>query len=104
MEKDKLFFNPNLTLNIVSEKTAIPQKTISFVLNQHLLKSFNEFINEYRIEAFKEKIQESDMHQLTIAGVASTCGFNSQATFQRTFKQNVGMSPSEFLNSVLQTH
>jgi AraC-like DNA-binding protein len=104
MQKDKLYLNPNLTLALVSENTGIAQKTISAVLNQHLHKSFNEFINEFRVEAFKEKIQQTDMNQFTIAGIAFECGFNSQATFQRTFKQITGMSPSEFRNSALQTH
>ncbi len=104
MEQDKLFLNPNLNLNILSEKTGIGQKTLSAVLNQHLNKSFNEFINEYRIEAFKQKIREADMNQLTIAGVAFECGFNSQATFQRTFKQVMGISPSEFKSATLQLH
>ncbi|HEY4875420.1 MAG TPA: helix-turn-helix transcriptional regulator, partial [Puia sp.] len=102
MKKDKLYLNPNLTLAFVSENTGVAQKTISAVLNQHLHKSFNEFINEFRVEAFKEKIQVADMNQFTIAGIALECGFNSQATFQRTFKQIAGMSPSEFRNSTLQ--
>jgi AraC-like DNA-binding protein len=102
MKKDKLYLNPNLTLAFVSENTGVAQKTISAVLNQHLHKSFNEFINEFRVEAFKEKIQAAEMNQFTIAGIAFECGFNSQATFQRTFKQIAGMSPSEFRNSTLQ--
>ena len=102
MTADKLFLNPDLNLNLVSEQTGIPQKTISFVLNQHLHKSFNEFVNEYRIEAFKEKILQPEADNLTIAGVAFECGFSSQATFQRTFKQAVGQSPSEFRKSALQ--
>jgi hypothetical protein len=47
-------------LNLLSEHTSIPQKTISFVLNQSLDKSFSEFVNEYRIEAFKEKILQPE--------------------------------------------
>lgn len=102
MEADKLYLNPALNLNMLAAHTGIAQKTISAVLNQHLYKSFNEFINEYRVEAFKEKILQPQMDQLTIAGVALECGFNSQATFQRTFKEITGMSPSEFRNSRLQ--
>ncbi|MBL0356410.1 MAG: AraC family transcriptional regulator [Chitinophagaceae bacterium] len=99
METDKLFLNPELNLSILSQYTGIPQKTISAVLNQHLQKSFNEFINGYRVQAFKEKICQADMQQLTIAGVAAECGFNSQATFQRTFKDITGMPPSAYLKS-----
>ncbi|HEY2726471.1 MAG TPA: helix-turn-helix domain-containing protein [Parafilimonas sp.] len=103
MNDDKLFLNPNLNLNILSEHTSIPQKTISFVLNQSLNKSFSEFVNEYRIEAFKEKILQPETDNLTIAGIAFECGFSSQATFQRIFKQSTGISPSEFRKSALQT-
>jgi len=104
MTDDKLFLNPNLNLNILSEHTSIPQKTISFILNQNLNKSFSEFVNEYRIEAFKEKILQPETDNLTIAGIAVECGFSSQATFQRIFKQSTGVSPSEFRKSALQTN
>ncbi|THU30358.1 AraC family transcriptional regulator [Niastella caeni] len=96
MEEDKMYLNPELNLNILSMHTDIAQKTISAVLNQHLRKSFNEFINHYRVEAVKTKLQLSETSHLTIAGIATDCGFNSQATFQRTFKDLTGMSPSEY--------
>jgi len=41
------------------------------------------------------------MNNLTIAGIAFECGFNSQATFQRTFKELTGQSPSEFRKTAL---
>ncbi|MFZ1527810.1 MAG: helix-turn-helix domain-containing protein [Ferruginibacter sp.] len=99
MERDKLFLNPELNLSMLSQQITIPQKTISAVLNQHMQTSFNEFINGYRVDAFKEKIGQPGMEHLTIAGVAAECGFNSQATFQRTFKEITGMPPSAFLKT-----
>jgi len=103
METDAVYLNPDLNLALLSKYTSIPAKTISAVINQHLNKSFNEFVNEYRVEAFKEKIQQPEMDNFTFAGIASECGFNSQATFQRTFKQLTGLSPTEFKNQVIQT-
>ncbi|MFC0772528.1 helix-turn-helix transcriptional regulator [Terrimonas alba] len=100
MEEDKIYLNPNLNLTMVALHTQIAQKTISAVLNQHLQKSFNEFVNYYRVEAIKTKLQQAETNNLTIAGVAMECGFNSQATFQRTFKELTGMSPSEFRKQV----
>ncbi len=102
MADEKLYLNQNLNLNLLAEHTGISQKTISFVLNQHVHKSFNEFINEYRVECFKQKIAQPELDNLTIAGIALECGFSSQATFQRIFKQSTGQSPSEFRKSVLQ--
>ena len=103
MEEDKIYLNPNLNLTMLALHTRIAQKTISAVLNQHLQKSFNEFVNYYRVEAFKAKLQQAETNNLTIAGVAMECGFNSQATFQRTFKDLTGMSPSEFRKQVPET-
>jgi len=97
MEEEKLWMDPALNLSILSAHTGIPAKTISAVLNQHLNKSFNEFINSYRIAAIKSRLLSSTNKNLTIAGLAYECGFNSQPTFQRAFKNIQGESPSEFL-------
>jgi AraC-like DNA-binding protein len=98
MEKDKLYLEPALNVGAVSAHTEIPQKTISFILNNHLNKSFNEFVNDYRIEEVKKRLLEKGNQHLTISGIALECGFNSQATFQRAFKNTTGVSPKEYLS------
>jgi AraC-like DNA-binding protein len=97
MEEEKLWMDPALSLSMLSNHTGIPAKTISAVLNQYLDKSFNDFINSYRIAAIKARLLSSSDKNLTIAGLAYECGFNSQPTFQRAFKSIQGESPSEFL-------
>jgi len=96
MEEDHLYLNAALTVNMVAQHTGLPAKTISAVLNQHLHKNFNEYVNAYRVNLFKEKLLQADADQLTFAGIAYDCGFSSTATFQRVFKQLTGMSPSAF--------
>ena len=101
MEEDKLYLNPGLSLDLVAVHTGIPAKTISAVLNQHHQKSFNEWLNGYRVEEFKQRIrQKEQLEQMTLSAIAFDCGFNSQATFQRIFKQSVGMTPSEYLKTL----
>lgn len=96
MEKDKLFLDPIFNLTALVQHTGIQQKVISSVLNQHLGKSFNDFVNGYRVNEVKRKLTDSKYNHLTITGIALECGFNSQATFQRTFKLLAGQSPREF--------
>jgi AraC-like DNA-binding protein len=103
MEEDKLFLNPELNLSVLSQHISIPQKTISTVLNQHMQTSFSAFVNGYRVLRFKEKICQSGAEQLTIVGVAAECGFSSQATFQRIFKEMEGLSPSTYLKTSMKT-
>jgi len=100
MHEEKLYLDPTLNLALLTKYSGIPSKTISAVLNQHLHKTFNEFINEYRIEAVKQRLVASADKHLTIAGVAYECGFNSQPTFQRAFKSIQGESPTEFLSKI----
>lgn len=96
MEQDTLYLDPSLNLAGLSQHAGIAPKTISTVLNQHLHTSFNEYVNEYRIAEFKKQVLQPQLQHLTITSIAFDCGFNSQATFQRTFKQVTGMSPTEY--------
>ena len=98
MEQDRLWMDPSLNLSRLSLHTGIPSKSISATLNQRLHKSFNDFVNEYRVEAVKQRLLAATDRNLTIAGLAFECGFNSQPTFQRAFKTLQGESPSEFLS------
>jgi AraC-like DNA-binding protein len=96
MEVDRLFLDPELTVDKVGQYAQVSPKLISAVLNQHLRKNFNNFINEYRVEEVKRRLLNPAYEHLTLTGIAFDCGFNSQATFQRTFKQLTGVSPGEY--------
>ncbi len=102
MDEEQLYLDPDLSLSSLSKHTGIAPKTISAVLNQHQHSSFNEFINGYRIRAFQQRLQQADLQTMTITGIAFDCGFNSQATFQRAFKQVTGMSPTEYRKTAMQ--
>ncbi|WP_421826307.1 helix-turn-helix domain-containing protein [Larkinella sp.] len=98
METAQLYLDPELTVEKVGRHLGLPAKTVSAVLNQHLGKSFNTFVNAYRVEEVKRRLNDAASANLTLTGIAFECGFNSQATFQRTFKQMTGHSPKEYLN------
>jgi AraC-like DNA-binding protein len=97
MEHDKLYLDPELNLKKVADHTGISPKIISTILNQHFRQSFNDFINAYRVREVKERLLDPENRHMTISGVALESGFNSQATFQRVFKNVTGTSPREYL-------
>lgn len=99
MEHKKLFKDPLLNLKSLSQETGIPEKQITTLLNLELKKNFYTFVNELRVEEVKEKLTNSANDHLKIISLAYDSGFNSKATFNRIFKQYVGMTPQEFRNS-----
>jgi AraC-like DNA-binding protein len=97
MNEKHVYLRPALDLSMMSERTGIPPKLISAVINQHLQTSFSAYVNGYRVEAIKKKLLDGSNKHLSIAGLAKECGFNSQPTFQRAFKTLAGMTPKEFI-------
>jgi AraC-like DNA-binding protein len=104
MEQDRLWLNADLNLGKLARHCGVAPKTLSMVLNQKMGVSFTDLVNSYRVDAVKERILLPESRQLTIAGLAYECGFNSLPTFQRAFKSTTGMSPREYIfNSAIAT-
>ena len=97
VEDEKLYEEPELTLSSLAKKMSTNTSVLSRVINQGFNASFNDFINEYRINAVKEKLQSGEQKSQTLLGIAYDCGFNSKATFNRAFKKTTGLSPKEWL-------
>lgn len=100
MKHQKPYLNPELTLGMLSQDMRVSAEYLSGILNGRLNKNFFDFINHYRIEAFKTLCQTTNHQKLTLMGLAYECGFNSKATFNRVFKKNTGLTPSEYLLQV----
>lgn len=97
METDRLYLDPELSVNKLAEHINVHPKTISAVLNQHLQKGFSEYVNDYRIAEVKRRLARHETRNMTIAGIALDSGFNSMATFQRVFKASENMTPKEYV-------
>ncbi len=97
MATERLFLDAELTVDRVGKHTHLSPKHISAVLNQHMQQNFNAFVNTYRVEEVKCRLTDPAYTHFTLTGIAFDCGFNSQATFQRAFRQRVGVSPTEYI-------
>ena len=92
----KLYLNPKLKISDLAKNTGYSINTISYALNQGLAKNFNDYINEYRVKEFINRIK-TESNRYTILGTALDCGFNSKSSFYRIFNKHVGSSPQEYI-------
>lgn len=98
MQTRKLFLNPDLTLADLAAETGMTPNVVSLCLNAGFGKSFSDFVNGYRIEEVKRRLQAGDTARLTLLGIAYESGFNSKTTFNRVFKEVTGMPPKTYKN------
>lgn len=100
MDTDKCYLNPTLTLLELAQHVGLNPKVVSQVINTGIGKSFNDFVNEYRVDEVRKRLRTDDLNRYTLLGIAFESGFNSKTTFNRIFKQHTGQSPSEFANQI----
>ena len=97
ISEDEPYLNPDLSLRELASQIEIHPNHLSWLLNNNFGKNYNDFINKYRIEAFKLNAKAPKNANLTIEGLAYESGFNSKTVFNTSFKKATGLTPKQFL-------
>ncbi|MBS2099393.1 helix-turn-helix domain-containing protein [Carboxylicivirga linearis] len=87
------FHDNDLNLDVVAEKTGVSQRKITNLINNRFNCNFKSYINRIRINEAKRLLSETDMN---IGEIAYKVGFNNQSHFNRVFKAENNISPSEY--------
>ena len=100
MEDDRIYLKKRLNIEEVSIKVGISIKKLRETITLNSGKSFNEFINEYRIERSKRLIKRGYLNLHTTTALREKCGYNPHQTFFRAFKKNTKMTPIVLLERI----
>lgn len=90
--------NQKLNLDILSQNIEEKKHHISQTLSEVYKSSFNDLINEKRIEYSKTLLMDSKYDHLKILAVALDSGFTNKTTFNRAFIKFNSCTPSQFKN------
>jgi AraC-like DNA-binding protein len=99
MKTEKPYLNSQLTLHQLAEEVNILPHYLSRIINEYHHQNFFDFINIYRVDEFKNRINDPHFKSYTLLANAFDCGFNSKSSFNRLFKKVTGFTPSEYKNS-----
>lgn len=69
MKNKKPYLNPDLNLSDLSISLNFTRAELSKIINTSFGKNFNDFINEYRVNAFKAKLEPGEHQQLSLLGI-----------------------------------
>lgn len=85
--------NSELSLAYLTEKFGVSNKYISTMCKRILGMTYIQYVQNERIKLAINYIQNSNY---TLDEIASMCGYTSQLTFRRNFKNVTGVNPSEY--------
>lgn len=102
--KDKIYKKSDINLETLSNKLNTTRHNTSQIINEHFKMNFFELINTFRIkEAIK--ILENDVHgNLNIIDVAYEVGYNNKVTFNKAFKKETSLTPTEYIQAKTSTN
>ena len=100
MENRKPYLDSDLTLAKLAGLINVSEHNLSEVINSQLGKTYYDFINEYRVEEFKNKLKDPSTLNYNLISIAFESGFKSKTSFNTVFKKHTNRTPSEYKNSL----
>ncbi len=93
---NKIYRNSTLNREITANKLGISPGYLSQLINAITEKNFANYINDYRIEAVKEMILDSDFDDYNLLSIGLEASFTSKTTFYNAFKKATGITPNAY--------
>ena len=100
IKNQKLYLDPELSLDSVAEKHNISSGYLSKVINNNAEVSFTDFINHLRIEEAKKLLENTEYKNYTIEAIGYESGFNSKSNFYTVFKKETNTTPTAYRKSL----
>ena len=99
MQEQQPYINPELTLPELAVLIGTNRTSLSKAIREQGFKSFQDYLNRYRIEELKRQLKEGDL--LSLGELYVQVGFGSKSTFFRCFREYEGITPMEYIRQMI---
>lgn len=97
MHKERLWRRESLSVADLARHIGLAEYRLRRLINGALgQRNFNSYLNQFRIAAACEQLADPDKRRLPILSIALDVGFASIGPFNRAFKAQLDLTPSEF--------
>jgi len=96
LKKQKMHRDPNLSRDKVAKKLGISSGYFSAILSKSSSKSFNEIVNEYRVNEVARILSDGSLNHFSLVAIGLEMGFKSKSSFFSNFKNVTNLKPGEY--------
>ena len=103
MATERAYRQDGLTIGSLAQRLGLPEYRLRRLINQALgYRNFNSFVNRYRIAEIKAALADPRQAEVPVLTMALDAGFSSLGPFNRAFKAETGITPSDFRRMALE--
>jgi AraC-like DNA-binding protein len=97
MATERSYRQEGLTIGLLAARLGMPEYRLRTLIKGGLgHRNFNAFVNRYRLDEVKAALADPDQAEVPVLTIALDAGFQSLAPFNRAFKADTGVTPTEF--------
>jgi AraC-like DNA-binding protein len=97
MTVERLYRQEGLTIGTLAAKLGLPERQVRYAINHGLgYRNFNDYLNRHRLADAKQALADPAQAKVPILTIALDSGFQSLGPFNRAFKADTGVTPTEF--------
>jgi AraC-like DNA-binding protein len=97
MTTERTYRHEGLTIGLLAARLGMPEYRLRMLINEGLgHRNFNAFLNRYRLDEAKAALADLGQAEVPVLTIALDAGFQSLAPFNRAFKADTGLTPTEF--------
>jgi AraC-like DNA-binding protein len=99
---DRIYREQDLSIASLSQKLDIPEYRLRRLINGQLgHRNFSAFVNGYRLAEAEAALRDPGQADVPILTIALDAGFGSIGPFNRAFKAQTGLTPTEYRRAYL---
>ena len=103
MKDNQPYLESKITLPQLAGEMKLNPNYVSQVINDRFGQNFYDFINSYRVEEFKRRLNTKTAPNYTLLAHGLESGFSSKSSFNEVFKKFTSQTPSQYFRDLRTT-
>jgi AraC-like DNA-binding protein len=97
MDTERVYRRPSLSLKELADLVQIPEYRLRKIIHEQLgYPNFNVFLHHYRVREACQQLRDPALRRIPILTIALSTGYQSINTFNRGFREILGVTPSAY--------